>query len=96
MYSKGRGVPQDYAEAVRWLRRAAEQGGARAQYNLGLSYAKGIGVPQDYVRSHLWLSLAAAQGKESYRKSRDKLAERMTAAQMDEARRLAREWRPKQ
>ena len=29
MYGEGRGVPQDYAEAARWYRRAAEQGDAR-------------------------------------------------------------------
>ena len=32
---KGLGVPQDYAEAVRWYRLAAEQGNANAQYSLG-------------------------------------------------------------
>ena len=32
---KGQGVPQDYAEAVKWYRLAAEQGNADAQYNLG-------------------------------------------------------------
>ena len=36
MYDNGEGVPQDYAEAVKWYRLAAEQGDARAQYNLGL------------------------------------------------------------
>ena len=40
------GVPQDYTEAVRWCRRAAEQGDARAQYNLGNMYYNGMGVPQ--------------------------------------------------
>src|SRR5258707_14697617 len=38
LYYHGRGVPQDYAEAVRWYRRAAEQGDATAQFNLGLMY----------------------------------------------------------
>ncbi len=28
MYAKGLGVPQDYAEAVKWYRKAAEQGNA--------------------------------------------------------------------
>ena len=46
----GQGVPQDYAEAVTWYRKAAEQGDADAQYNLGVMYAKGQGVPQDYAR----------------------------------------------
>ncbi len=35
MYSDGRGVPQNDAEAVKWFRLAAEQGDASAQYNLG-------------------------------------------------------------
>ena len=41
------GVPEDDAEAVRWFRLAAEQGGATAQYNLGLMYGDGEGVLED-------------------------------------------------
>ncbi|MCX8500811.1 MAG: sel1 repeat family protein [Alphaproteobacteria bacterium] len=40
-YALGRGVPQDYAEAVSWFRKAAEQGNALAQYSLGAIYKKG-------------------------------------------------------
>ena len=36
MYHEGQGVPQDYAEAVRWFRKAAEQSKARAQDKLGV------------------------------------------------------------
>jgi TPR repeat protein len=39
-----KGVKQDAAEAVKWYRKAAEQGYARAQFNLGLMYAEGKGV----------------------------------------------------
>ena len=42
MYVTGVGVPQDAAEAVPWYRRAAEQGDARAQYNLGGMYREGL------------------------------------------------------
>jgi len=35
-YDTGEGVPQDYAEAVKWYRLAAEQGYAAAQFNLGV------------------------------------------------------------
>jgi TPR repeat protein len=35
MYIEGHGVPQDTAEAVKWFRRAAEQGDALAQGELG-------------------------------------------------------------
>ena len=61
MYYRGRGVPQDYAEAVRWYRLAADQGAADAQGNLGIMYALGWGVPQDDDEAHMWLNLAAAQ-----------------------------------
>lgn len=65
MYEKGEGVPEDYAEAVKWYRLAAEQGRADAQYALGIKYAKGKGVPQDYVEAHKWLNLAASRTSEA-------------------------------
>ncbi len=86
----------DYATALTEFRPVAQQGNADAQFILGVMYSKGQGVPQDDVQAHMWLSLAAAQGKESYRKSRDKLAELMIPAQLAEAQRLAREWKPTQ
>ncbi len=94
-YAMGLGVPQDDTEAARWLRRDAEQGNASAQNNLGVMYAKGEGVPQDYVRAHMWANLATAQGDEDAREFRDLLAQEMTPAQLAEAQRLAREWKPK-
>ncbi len=53
MYFNGDGLPQDYAEAVRWFRRAAEQGFTEAQYNLGQMYNNGQSVPQDYAAAGL-------------------------------------------
>ncbi len=94
MYYFGQGVLQDYAEAVKWYRLAAEQGYADAQNNLGLKYDLGQGVPQDYVQAHLWYNLAAAQGNELASKNRDIVADRMTPAQIAEAQRLARDWKP--
>jgi TPR repeat protein len=41
---------------------AAEQGHARAQFNLGVTYAKGRGVPQDDKQAVKWFRLAADQG----------------------------------
>ena len=62
MYKKGQGVPQDYAQAALWWRKAAEQGYAQAQYNLAASYYNGEGVPQDYAQAALWFCKAAEQG----------------------------------
>ena len=39
--TRGDGAPQDYKEAVKWYRLAAEQGDANAQYNLGVMYDNG-------------------------------------------------------
>ena len=36
MYSDGRGVLQDYKQAVYWYKKAAKQGNAKAQFNLGI------------------------------------------------------------
>lgn len=63
MYDRGRGVPQNYAEAVKWYRLAAEQGYAAAQFSLGIMYQKGHGVPQDYAEAVKWYQQAAEQGE---------------------------------
>ena len=62
MYINGRGVPQDYKEAVKWYKLAAEQGFANAQYNLAKMYENGKGAPQDYAEAVKWWRLAAEQG----------------------------------
>jgi uncharacterized protein len=36
LYDEGKGVPQDFAEAAKWYKRAAKQGNKAAQHNLGL------------------------------------------------------------
>src|SRR5215471_11681464 len=61
MYEGGKGVPQDYAEAVKWCRKAADQGYSAAQFNLGTAYANGQGVPRDDAEAK-WYRKAADQG----------------------------------
>jgi len=63
MYEQGRGgITKDDAEAARWYRKAADQGNADAQTNLGIMYRDGRGVPQDQNEAALWFRKAAAQG----------------------------------
>jgi TPR repeat protein len=92
MYGNGDGVPEDYAEAVRWYRLAAEQGDVNAQYNLGYMYGNGDGVPEDIVLAYMWWNLAAAQGDEVAQENKDIIEQQMTRAQIAEAQRLSREW----
>ena len=80
--------------ALKWFRKAADQGDASAQDNLGVMYSKGQGVTQDYVEVHMWFNLAAAQGNDHARKNRDIVAKRMITGQIAEAQKLAKGWKP--
>ena len=57
----------NYAEAVKWYRKAAEQGHAEAQYALGYSYQYGHGAAQDDEEAANWYRKAAEQGHEAAR-----------------------------
>jgi len=54
MYDEGKGVPQDYAEAAKWYRKAAKQGNIAAQYNLSLM--------EDRAEMEKWYRRAAEPG----------------------------------
>ncbi len=97
-YGQGVGVAQDYAEAVKWYRKAAEQenvflyqGVVLAHHNLGVCYLRGEGVPRDSVVAYKWLNLAARTNEEA-RNLRKSLTRLMTAEQIAEGQRLSREW----
>ena len=62
MYEDGTGVPQDYSEAVKWYRMAADQGNDWAQYSLGSMYEEGRGVPEDHSEALKWYQKAADKG----------------------------------
>ena len=57
LYSQG-----EYAEAVKWFRKAAEQGNALAQNGLGNCYYAGKGVMRDYDEAVRWYRKSAEQG----------------------------------
>lgn len=60
-YANGDGVSRDEKEAVRWYRKAAEQGHSGAQTNLGASYYSGTGVAKNYAEAVRWFRKAAEQ-----------------------------------
>ena len=65
MYDNGEGVPEDDRQAASWYRKAAEQGNASAQNNLGVMYGSGEGVPEDDRQAVFWYRKAAEQGDAS-------------------------------
>lgn len=98
---RAKGIPQNYEEAAKWYRMAAQLGRAAAQLGLGLLTANGHGVAQDNIQAHMWFSLAIGRFEawDQHRKSeavknRDIVAAKMTPAQIADAQKLAREWKP--
>jgi TPR repeat protein len=99
LYEKGLGTPQDFAEAASWHVKSAEEPSygnrlkARSSMlSLGNMYYKGQGVLQDYVRAHMWWNTAASRGDKEGAKDRDRLAKKMTPADISKAQRMARDW----
>jgi TPR repeat protein len=95
LYENGDGVPRDYAKARQWYEKSAAQGGTKAQFYLGMQAAFGEGGPLDLVQAHMWYSLAARNGHAAATVYRNELARQMTPAQIAEAHKRAREWKPK-
>jgi TPR repeat protein len=52
----------DFAAAMSYWRALADEGDARAQYDIGLMYGLGQGAPQDYAQALYWYLKAAKQG----------------------------------
>ncbi len=61
-YEGKNGKTQNYTEAVKWFRQAAEQGNAKAQTFMGVCCYNGSGVTQDYNEALKWYRKAAEQG----------------------------------
>lgn len=63
LYEAGKGVPQDYNEAVGWYTRAADLGSIKAMLKLAVVQREGLpGIPPDLASSTSWLQRAAEQG----------------------------------
>ena len=60
--AEGKGTQQNFAEAIKWYQRSAQQGFAQAQYRIGTLYERGLGVKTDLARARVWYKRAADQG----------------------------------
>jgi len=100
------GIPKNDKLAARWYLRAAEKGYYPAQYNLGAMYSQNLITPSNDVEGYKWFLLAQRQtdGCTFDPQCRfvtadppghiKRLLARMTPAQIAEAERLFREWKP--
>ena len=62
LYLNGLGVSQDYNEAMRWFRKAADAGNVCAKDWIGWMYQHGHGVSQDDTEAMQWYRKAAEAG----------------------------------
>ncbi len=95
MYYNGEGIVRNYRAAAAWLRKAADQGHTKAQYSLGTMSSSGRGILTDVVEAHMWFTLAGGNGDKEAIKKISFVKMRMTPSQIEKAKRLAREWKPK-
>jgi TPR repeat protein len=89
-YREGKGIPQNYQEAIEWYTLSAEQGNVNGQIGLGKIYE----VLQQYTKSHKWYNIAGTNVEEA-REHRDIVEKKMTPTQILEAQKLAKEWMDK-
>ncbi|HKX77640.1 MAG TPA: hypothetical protein VJM34_03875 [Novosphingobium sp.] len=72
---------------------AAAQGDISAYYDLGIAFSTGgHGAECDLIEAHKWFNLAAVAGHEEAQQCRADIADEMTAREIAEAQRRAREW----
>lgn len=91
---RGDGVARNPREGRRWCRLAADQGNALGQFLLGSCYYNGEGGMADPLRAFMWFSLAAEQGMKDALVIRRLMATQLSEANLREAKRLVRCWRP--
>lgn len=72
---------------------AAASGDVSAYFDLGVAFSTGShGAPVDLVEAHKWFNLAAVGGYDGAAQCRSDVADEMTAREIAEAQRRAREW----
>jgi TPR repeat protein len=87
-------VPLDYNKARDLFQKAADQGNASAQYQLGLMYFKGKGMEVNQVEGYKWLELAGDYSDAAV--FREFAQQSMSAADLEKAAALAEEWKASQ
>lgn len=72
---------------------AAAAGDSNALFDLGVAYSTGShGVACDMIEAHKWFNLAAVGGHDEAAQCRADISDEMTAREISEAQRRAREW----
>jgi hypothetical protein len=93
MHLKGDGVPKDYAQAVRWFRKAAEWGHPEVLYIISKIYmVSRPGVPEDHVETLKWAILAADRGHKEAKEMAELGRKALSTEQVNKAQKDAQAW----
>ena len=92
MYYSGKGAPLDHVAAIKWATLAANQRNSDSQVLLGVMHSRGDGVPQNDIYAYMWLQIADSQANLRAGGLKKNVADRMSLAQLETAKKLAREW----
>lgn len=97
MYFEANGVDQSDKTGEFWVRKAAEQGHAQAQSDMGELYATGqlLVIRKNVVEADKWFILSSRQGHGAGTRNMKELEKTMLPAQIEQANVLANEWKPK-
>ena len=95
MYKRGQGVPPDSAEATKWFLKAAEQGDAGGQLQMGKRCHRSSFGPlaqdarESRIEAYKWFKLAAAQGYKDSETHCEQIGLAMTRDERNEGQRRA-------
>ena len=92
VYIEGEVFPKDYIQALHWFGKAAEQGHAQAQTNIGAFYEHGYGVDRDYKEAYFWTLLATASGDQLALENSEIIAALLTAEERELVEEKATKW----
>ena len=92
MYRQGNGVQINLQEALKWYSLSSETNNAAPQYRLGNIYESGQAGSEDLKAAYMWYALASINGHGAGKQSMERVAERMSAAEIAEAKKMVDEW----
>ncbi len=84
----------NHADALKLYAKTADWGDVQAQFKLGKMYFEGKGGPKNDLQAYIWSYMAAKQGHTTAARHRDAALASLTPAQVAEAQKFIRDWRP--
>ncbi len=85
-------LQKDYKKAAEWFRKSAEQGYAKAQYNLGAYYYNGTGVERNNLKAFFWFNVAHDNGDKFASAYLEQVQESLTDAESFRVQWLSLKW----